>query len=68
MSITRRRRDLVMRLILQIARDAVTQTHFKTLLTAANATITRHRQELRMAKAELSTRSIESRAQSAAVR
>jgi hypothetical protein len=68
MSITRRRRDLVMRLILQIARDAVAQTHLKALLAAANATISSHRQELRIAKAQLSTRSAERRASSAAVR
>ena len=42
-----------MRLVLQIARDAVAQTHLKTLLASANATIASHRQELRMAKAEL---------------
>jgi hypothetical protein len=56
-----------MRLVLQIARDAVAQTHLKTLLAAANATITSHRQELRMSKAEPATRPAAHQAQSAAV-
>jgi outer membrane protein TolC len=49
------RHGRVTRLVLQIARDAVNQSHLKTLLTAANATIAGHRQELQMAKARLAT-------------
>jgi hypothetical protein len=68
MSATRRRRDHVMQLVLQIARDAVAQTHLKTLLAAATATLTSHRQELRIAKSELAARPAAHQAQSAAVR
>jgi hypothetical protein len=62
------RRREIMRLFLQIERDAVAQTHLKTLLTVANATIADHRQELRMARAQLTPRSAARRAQSASAK
>jgi hypothetical protein len=43
----------VRRLVLEIARDTVTQTHLKTLLTVAKKTISDHRRELRTVKAQL---------------
>jgi hypothetical protein len=53
MVLTDSRRGRVIQLVLQIARDTVAQTHLKTLLTVANATIAGHRQEPRMAKARI---------------
>jgi hypothetical protein len=56
MTPTDSRRDDIMRLVLQVARDAVAQRHLKTLLTAANVTIAGHRQELRTVKAQMTMR------------
>ena len=41
------------RLILQIERDLLAETHLRTLLTAATTTIAGHRQELRSVEARI---------------
>ena len=43
------------RLILQIERDLVAQTHLKTLCASAGTIVARHRQELRTIKARLTS-------------
>jgi hypothetical protein len=55
MALIELRRRRVIRLVLQVARDGVAQTHLETLLSAAEAALAGHRQELRMAKALLAT-------------
>jgi hypothetical protein len=43
----------VKRLVLQIERDLLAQAHLRALLTAAGATVTSHRQDLRAVEARI---------------
>jgi hypothetical protein len=46
-------RDQFKQLMLQVERDLLSQTHLRELLTAADATVARHRRQLRTAKSRL---------------
>jgi len=46
-------RDQFKQLMLQVERDLLSQTHLRNLLTAADATVARHRRQLRTVKARL---------------
>jgi hypothetical protein len=46
-------RDEFKQLMLQVERDLLSQTHLRDLLSAADATVARHRRQLRTAKSRL---------------